>query len=109
MVGEKRGHHRFVLFRFTGTSGVDQPAARPDAMRGARCHRTLGSGKARQVDWLASPAYLGVTPDRAESGTRSVDEHAVEDRLKGQRLTQVQAHNPDSRRARLLQRAAEQA
>ena len=76
---EERVGDAFVLFRLARAGGVDQPAARRDALarRAAACVSSR-RGERRQILLAPAPADVGIAAQRAEARARRVDEHAVE-------------------------------
>src|SRR5262249_59626786 len=83
---EKRVGDRFVFLRLARAGRVNQAAARCDRLGRALQHRQLRRSERGQIVFATPPADVGIAPQRAESGTGRVDEHAVEQCGEGQGL-----------------------
>src|SRR4051794_35727042 len=73
-----------IFFRFARARRVDQASTRVDAVGRMPKHVTLGRGQRWKVALMTPPANIRITTQRAETGTRRIDEHAVELSGKGQ-------------------------
>ena len=99
---EEAGDHLFVLLGLAGTGRIDESAARPHRSGRGGQDPELQRRDGVEVGCGAPPLDVGIAAQRAQPRAGRVDEDAVEDRGKRQRLRRIGLD--DARRSRRRRR-----
>ncbi len=82
----------FVLLRFARARRVDEASTWRDHLSGPPEHLELNAGKRGQLGLAAPPPNVRIPAQRAQTGTRRIDEHAVKTLREGKGRQQIGLH-----------------
>src|SRR5919108_62843 len=106
---EKSVHHGFILLGLARTGGVHEPPTGPKRLSSSHQQIDLLLGQTRQIACCTAPSNIWIAPNRAESRTGCIHEHAIEAMCERQRSSCRHMHDMRMLRATATDRVDEEA